>query len=221
MSGIYDVTLAAGAVANIGVLGSYLKIRSAPYGLVRVKLDGGESYLLDEGLGLRLPDGMTFRDVSIRNESPTPQTILVFIGDTHFEDTRVSGVVSVSNKIGGNVQQFDVAANTAGGFVTTQLIAPTANPRGLIVRRAGVSATAGVGGTSEIRMIAAPVVPTTSVPANAFNMCATAGGASVPVSDFRNDLNYQLPATWGLWIVTVHLGASAAQAGASLIYETL
>jgi hypothetical protein len=95
MSGIYDRTLASGAADNISATGSFLKITSAPNGAVQVKLDGGEAYSLMEGQGIRLPDGATFRDVAVKNLASNSQTVLVFIGDSRFEDTRITGTVSI------------------------------------------------------------------------------------------------------------------------------
>ena len=201
MSGIYDVNLPAGGIANIAALGSYLKIRSAPYGLVEVKLDGGESYLLDEGLGIRLPDGKSFRDVSVRNKSPTQQTVLVFIGDTHFEDTRVTGFVSVTNKIGALTTQFELSGGVLLpiGFLATSIITPAANARGILVRKAIVSATGGASGNAELRLIAAPVVPVSTVPPNGYNLASVAPGATMSSVDIHQDQNYQLPGGWGVW----------------------
>jgi hypothetical protein len=89
------VTLAANAAANIPALGALVKIYSAPYGAVRVKMDGGEAFTLLEGQGVRLPGGKQFRDVQIQNTAATSQTILVFIGSSSLEDSRITGTVSV------------------------------------------------------------------------------------------------------------------------------
>jgi hypothetical protein len=95
VSGIYDLTLAPGAAGNIAVQGALAKVSSAPAGAVTLKLDAGESFTLLEGQGVRLPDGKHFRDVQVVNRAATSQTVSVFVGDSRFEDTRITGVVSI------------------------------------------------------------------------------------------------------------------------------
>jgi len=95
MSGIYGVTLAANASAQVPAMGSFVKVISAPSGSVQVKLDGGEGYSLLEGQGVRLPDGQTFRDVQVKNLTTLAQTVSIFVGDSRFEDSRITGVVTV------------------------------------------------------------------------------------------------------------------------------
>lgn len=145
MSGLYDVTLAPGASGNIAVLGSYAKVSSAPAGAVQLRLDGGEAFSLQEGQGIRLPDGCTqFRDVTIKNTAAIAQTIVVFIGDTRFEDTRITGTVSVVD--GGKARTISSQAfvgyngNTSGGatFTVVQLRNPTTTKR-LVVKRVTLS----------------------------------------------------------------------------------
>jgi hypothetical protein len=139
MSGIYDVTLAAGVAINVPVLGNYIKVRSAAYGLVEIKLDGGESYLLDEGLGVRLPDAKFFRDVQIKNKSSSTQTILIFIGDSRFEDSRITGVVSVVDTAKRTTQDgasFSASCGTSPAatfFGSQQLYNPGGSGKRLIV----------------------------------------------------------------------------------------
>lgn len=147
MSGIYDVTLAPGASGNIAALGSYAKVSSAPAGAIQMRFDGGEAYSLMEGQGIRLPDGCShFRDVTIKNTAAIAQTILVFIGDSRFEDTRITGIVSVVD--GGKARSI---ANTAflgyvgvtasaGNMSTSQIFNPSTTKR-LVVKRITVTST--------------------------------------------------------------------------------
>lgn len=223
MSGIYDVTLAPGAAANIAALGSFCKVLSAPQGSVSVKLDGGESFSLLAGQGVRLPDGKSFRDVAVINKSSATQLVLVFVGDSRFEDTRITGIVSVTNLISANMTQLELSGGVLLpiAFLATPVLAIASNPRGVLVRRATVFATAGAGGSSEIRLVAAPSIPVVTVPISGYNMAQSAGAAGVAVSDAHQDQNFSLPATWGVWCVTQHLVSAAAGAGYSLGYEPL
>lgn len=122
MSGIYDATINPGSAAYLGVTGSYVKILAAPAGAVQIKLDGGEGYALLEGQGFRLPDGATwFRDVQVKNLAAIAQLVQVFIGDSRFEDTRITGNVKV-------IDQGADKTSSGGQFLgITQKTAPAAN----------------------------------------------------------------------------------------------
>lgn len=147
MSGIYDVTLAPGASAQIPASGGYVKVTAAPMGAVQVKLDGGEGYSLLEGQGIRLPDGKSFRDVQIKNLATLAQTILVFIGDTRFEDTRITGTVRLIDSSADKTQagkQFLGGTTTAGGAGVWSQVNLNANGKTVSVKRIFVvSPTAG------------------------------------------------------------------------------
>ena len=94
---LYDFTLAAavGAAQRVDALGGFLKVIAAPGGAIGVKLDGGAEIQLLEGQGVRLPDGQQFREVTVRNLQAVANAGSIFIGDSRFEDSRITGVVSV------------------------------------------------------------------------------------------------------------------------------
>jgi hypothetical protein len=189
--------------------------------VLRVRADG-------QDLGTYLPGDSITLPVDATTWELTPasatQTAIVRLGIATVQAARLVGFVTVTNKIGAGVQQVEGFGGglLPNGFLSgTVAVAAGLNPRGLLIRRCGVGATAGGGGTSEIRMIAAPTQPVTTVPANAYQMCATAGGAGVVVNDSRSDLNYQLPAGWAIYIVTQHVTVPATSASYSLAYEPL
>jgi len=95
MSGTYDVTLNPGATQPVIASGSYCKVISAPSGQVQLKTDTGETWTVSEGQGFRLPDGQEFLRVLVKNLASIAQTVLVVIGDSRFEDTRITGTVSI------------------------------------------------------------------------------------------------------------------------------
>ena len=139
MAGIYDVTLTASTSSAqlIPAMGGYVKVKSAPAGAVKIRLDSGESFLVEEGQGLLLPDGVTFRDVTGTNGVAIAQTVLLFIGDSRFEDTRITGVVSVidggrSRSLAGQSWLAYASKLSAAAQVPViQLLNPTANRRGV------------------------------------------------------------------------------------------
>lgn len=224
MSGIYDVTLANGATANMAALGSYVKVTSAPAGSVQVKLDGGEAFSLMEGQGVRLPDGKTFRDVAVRNTSGATQLVLLFIGDARFEDTRIAGSVRVIDEISdrANYQVQGALSLAVTAFSTLQLVDPATNVRGLILRQFQVTAAAGGGGSMLNRIVAAKAAPTSvSLPAQQWVPAQLSNSTTTPVSvadAFRNKL---LPPGWGLYFSWVIAGAAAGTNYCELTTELL
>lgn len=116
---VYDVTLGAaiGSTATIGASGTKVKLLVAAAGPVGVKVDGGPEYTLSAGQGFRLQDGaVSFRDITVRNLQAVAQTVQLFVGDSYFDDTTITG----------NVKVIDQAADktSAGGQFMGGLIAP-------------------------------------------------------------------------------------------------
>jgi hypothetical protein len=227
MSGIYDITLgASGGAGNIGVSGSYAKIITAPQGPVQIKLDGGEAYTLLPGQGVRLPDGQTFRDVAIVNKAPSAQLVTLFIGNSNFEDTRISGVVSITNAIGAATQMTGGGGGAllTAGWQTLQLIAPASNVRGAVVRTASAGAavtTVAPGNSCSALVVAAAATPTSNIGAaqltlaQYFNTSATYGESG------SYDKNILLPIGWGIWLCASNQFTTAATLGGNCSVELL
>ena len=124
---VYDFTLAAAAssVQRFDVAGGFVKVLTAPGGVVGIKIDNGQEIACLAGQGFRLPDGQSFRDVIVRNISGVAQVGSIFIGDQRFEDSRVTGTVdvvdgakarSILNTAGvGHINVPAVAANQSAG----------------------------------------------------------------------------------------------------------
>jgi len=201
MSGIYDVTMAPGASTQIPALGSYAKVYSAPGGSVQVKLDGGDGFSLMEGQGVRLPDGQTFRDINVRNTSGVAQTVLLFVGDARFEDTRITGSVRIIDEVTDRIQFFVSSQSLAiVSFQTAQLIDPTQNVRGCILRSYYLAAAAGAGGGINNRLVAARSVPTsTTQPTQQHSVAANSTASTTQVVRESSFVNKFYPAGWGLW----------------------
>lgn len=149
MAGIYDLTLSAGtSPQNIGALGSYLKVISAPSGPVRIRFDGGEQVQLAAGQGRRFAPGQAFRDIQVTNAAGVAQTVLIFIGDSTFEDSTVTGNVSVIDQSIDKTRQGKqfhgtTTAAAVAGVVSLCYVVPGAAVTLAIKAIAVQSATAG------------------------------------------------------------------------------
>jgi hypothetical protein len=148
---VYDFTLAAtlGATQRFDVGGAYIKVTSAPGGNIGVKLDSGQEIALLEGQGLRLPEGATFRDVTIRNLQAVANVGKIFIGDAGFEDTRITGIVSITDT--GRLRTIADEAfigtigipGTVAEFGHLQIWNPSATKRALVKQLTYSAAVAG------------------------------------------------------------------------------
>lgn len=186
---------------------------------IRVRSDGQDLGIYYPGDSVELPDQRGTWEIKVT----TPGCAgVVRLGVGRVQSARLVGIVGVTNKISAAVKATFGAGNTAVGLNATQIIAPAANLNGLTIRRAscGITGTAGTT-TGEARMIAAPVTPTSTVPATSFQICGTAVTGAASLSDNRNDMNYQLPPGWGIWIVNNISGAAAASTNYELTYELL
>ncbi len=219
------LTLAANQVVAFDIAGSYFEIIDS-VGLVSVNFyDASGSRTKDLELQ-RVLSGFfvkgRFSRFEISEASGTAQAITILYGSTEGGTRRSPGIVTVTNKISAGITQLEIAngALSVVAYSTVTLIAPASNPRGVLVRKCVASVTAGSGGSTELRMIAAPSVPLTGVPSNAYQMCAAAPAASQSAADVHQDQNYQLPANWGIWAFTNHV-AVPAFCVVSLAYELL
>lgn len=221
MSGIYDVTLTSSGAANLAVLGNYVKVYSAT-GALQLKLDGGEAFQLMEGQGVRLADGKTFRDVQVVNKSGAAQVAYIFIGEAKIEDSRITGTVGITSKLGAGIVWTETGLPTAVGVnATTVILAPGANLRGAILRSVALNVVAAASGAAEVRCIVAPTTPVSASPSNAFQPLSAGASASATTVKDSGFLNLTIPVGWGIWIVTNHTTTAATAAACSVSYEPL
>lgn len=140
---VYDFNLAASlnATQRFDVAGAFVKVLSAPGGRVGVRVDGGAEIALYEGQGWRAEPGKEFRDVQVRNMQAVANAGELFIGDSRFEDSRVTGVVAVVD--GGRARTLAgqagianaVAAATPGLYSFGQLWNPPGSAKRVVVKR--------------------------------------------------------------------------------------
>jgi len=222
MSGIYDFTLGAGGSQLISVPGTYFKVLTASGGTVRVRLDTGESYKLKPGQGARLPAGKWFRDLSIIDTSGGANVGTIFVGDSGSIDDRITGDVSIVDLIGTNVQTAQLSDNSLG-FTATPFVAPGANPNGIILRSSMIESTAGAGGTTQVRLVAALTAPVAIVPAAQSIILNTgySSGSGDVVRSYVFDQRRQIPPGWGLYHCKINATATASLAVITASFEVL
>ena len=144
-SRIYDFTLAAsvGATQRLDVMASRVKIISSAYA-VEVRTDTGDVYSLLAGQGFSLPAGQTFREVVLRNTVALAQAGVIFIGDETFEDSRVTGDVTVidnsaSKTVAGN--QFINSQTAVADVANVSVAAIYANGKRVSIKSITVQST--------------------------------------------------------------------------------
>lgn len=219
-SKVYDFTIAAGASQRLDVRGSFFKLLSSTASPHVVKSDTGEEWIVRPGQGFRMlvrdTNGfvLPFGALTIRNPSPTAIAVgTCFIGEAAFDDSRITGDVSIVDAIGTGCQLY-IAAVLTVGFNTTPLIAAASNVNGIIIRQSAIESNAGAGGTVNSRIIAAPTAPAnifpTGVPAIVLNSInnITPG---VFTNSFIFDSRRFVPPGWGIhYCNNVTVAAAAA-----------
>lgn len=179
---VYDFTLAAvaGSSQRFDVRGAFIKVLSAPSGRIAVRIDGGPELMLYEGQGWRMPDGVEFRDVLLRNPQALANAGEIFIGDSRFEDSRISGNVriidqSADKTLAGNqfLQSASQAALAGQGSVV-YVGANGGGGRNVVIKRLSVqSAVAG-----SVLLVYATSVGTLGAPAQSLASKLLGGAAS-------------------------------------------
>lgn len=184
---------------------------------IRVRVDGSDLGTYLPGDSIRLPvDGKRWEVTPASGA----QTCIVRLGLGQIETARLVGIVAITNKIGSGITQVEGSNPLPIGINVMPIVAPAGNPRGLIVRRVFSQGQAGAGGALDMRVIAAPVQPVSSVPTNAYNLCGAYSSGAVSSDAFSNQ-NYQLPAGWGVWAYSNAITAAAVLNGWGLHYEPL
>lgn len=204
---VYDVTLAAavGASQRIDAGGALIKVLTCSFGAIGVKLDSGPEIILRPGQGVRMLPGEAFRDVIVRNTEAVAKSATVFIGDSRFEDSTVSGVVEVmdggrSRTLANQAFLGYVGAPAGGGAVPcAQLLNPAASGKRLLVKAMRMSTTAA--GTLSITRHAAALAQGPYDPAN-----KRLGGATSSARMYRD---LALAAAPGTTIEAMSIGANA------------
>lgn len=187
---------------------------------IKLRADGADLGIYYPGDSVELPSRAKQWEIS-----PLAATGggVVRLGLGRVASARLVGVVAVSNKIGAGVSQAGGSGNTTtvGAYAAVQVVAPATNPRGVVVRRTVVSATSGPSSTSVGRLIAAPTMPATDLPANGFSFASVNSLNGQYKEQSIEDRNFQIPAGWGIWFVTVNTAAPAVQINYEFVYEAL
>lgn len=222
MSGQYDANLANGAARNFSVRGSLVKVLSAPGGAVQIKVDGGETYTCLEGQGFFCEPGKLFRDVACKNVSGQAQVVSLFIGDSRWLDSRITGRVSMYENINASCQ-VQAAGDTAITAITaTALLAAAANVAGVTIRGVSTEAKAGAPGSgTTARLVASPTAPAATNPTatQSILLCTIADSdASYKVQSVFN-MNRRIPPGWGIWYMRATSTTIAAANGVSVSFE--
>lgn len=219
---LLTITLAAGQTQQFAKAGRYVEIIDSTYP-IRIDFVGDKGQQTDSmtsalsGLFMEV----SFAAMAITNGA-SPQTVTLLVMESQRGGSRRQpGIVSVSNKIGAGVVTVGFVAALAVGFTAVQLVAPGANVRGVLVRRTSVSVQASAGAAVDGRMVMAPVLPASMVPSASLQMAAAYSASAVLVSDQKNDLNYQVPAGWGVYFVCTQVTAAGAAAGGEWAFELL
>lgn len=210
---VYDFTLGAvlGASQRFDVGGAYIKILSAPGGSVGVKLDSGPVIALLAGQGVRLPEGTSFRDVTLSNLQAVANAGTLFIGDAGFEDSRVVGDVSIidnsaaktrlATQFWGTAAKAAVAAQFAsvnlqpsGGVVALKALAISSSTAQLVQigRTTSAGTTNPLGGSGPANKYFANAAAIIGRTSSGFCAAATPTGAELP--GFVSFGNFNVPA---------------------------
>ena len=191
----YDFNLAAALNASqrFDVRGNYCKLTAAT-GAVIVRADTGEEWALLAGQGFRVPDGAPFRALTIRNATAAANTGTLFIGDSSFEDSRITGSVfiidSSREKVLAGTTFIGCMSQGGGGLPTrVQLQNPVGSGKNIWVSAmtVGLSASEAVGvtltdtlfaqsnGSAALNLNPAGPAPVALLRYDDFNVAITAG----------------------------------------------
>lgn len=146
----------------------------------------------------------------------------VRLGMGRVQSARLSGVVRVVDEITDAMTTFTFLPPLAvAAFQVTQVVAPSANARGIILRQAYATAQSGSGGSANASFIAAKSTPVSfSVPAQRYNVTGVSNNNG-QLTSFSREMNKLLPPGWGIYAVSDIAGVPALQCNGGVGYELL
>lgn len=214
MSGEFlTVTLAAGETKQFQKAGRYLEIIADGGSSVNLTFYGDNGAVsanwnnCQSGLFLEDPWG----SFSVTNNSASAQTITMLLMDNgRGGSRRQPGIVTVTYPIGTGVQLVeanDTATASASGFqIARTLVTPAANLKGIRIHSSRIAAGGNAAGTTDVRLIASPIAPTSTTQANAWAGGQAVAANSASVTEIQQRMNVTIPAGWGLYIGVTNTG---------------
>lgn len=185
---------------------------------IRVRADGNDLGTYLPGDSIRLPVPATRWEVTPVSAS---MSCIVRLGLGEVDSARLAGIVSVSNRIGAGITAAYGNSAPPVGFTAINCIAAALNVKGLLIRRASVSINSAAGGTVVGRMIAAPVQPVSNIPANSYQMAGAVSQNGVNATTAKDELNYIIPAGFGVWLSLDVSGTAPPVSNWELWYEPI
>lgn len=223
-SRIYDFNLAGavGATQLLSVTGQKVKLLKAT-GPVRVSTDRGDIYEIAEGQGFTAQRAEGFQNIYVTNMTGSINVGTIFIGDSTFDDSRISGSVRIVDEITDQIQVVRGNSPTAiVGFGAAVVVAPNLNTRGMILRHFELIGAAGAGGDMGARLVAAKSTPTGfGVPAQQWPIASVVSQTTAQTTSENSFVNKLMPPGWGLYHVfninTAAAGTNFYQAAFELL----
>jgi hypothetical protein len=210
---------------EINASGKWFQYRKAPINVarqpIRVSADGQDLGHLLPGDAVNLPE-----PAKRWNVTPVDATdgVQVRIGMASIETPRVEGNVSILDSVGPACQIY-VASDLSPGITVAQMIAPTANVNGIIIRQASAEVTNVAGNLALCRLIAAPKLPANhvpqAVPAIVLASVSVNNAASIAAAEQDFNLRRMIPPGWGVFFAKNHGAGGALVASAFISAEVL
>lgn len=232
-SRVYDFNLASGSSQRFDVLGTQFRVISAT-GPVLVKADTGEEWTLSAGQGfdvlasVRMPGtegGLRpvrpFGALTLRNLIGAANVGTIFIGDSGFLDSSVTGNVTIVDAIGVGVRG-DIQSNLGAVFAANAFVAPGANPRGIILRAGICNTRPAATFSSQCAIMAKPGPPGGFVdgPSSIVLLSAFSRDSALGSYVQQYDIRRVIPPGWGLY-AAFNAGAVPTTNDVSAWYEVL
>lgn len=215
-SKVYDFSMGAGQPQRFDVRGFSFRLLMASQGPLIVRTDEGEEWEVRPGQGFHVRENaqgliVPFNSLTIRNPSTTTASAgKIFIGDAGFDDSTVTGNVSIVDAVGDLCQYLSGIGSFAVGNTATTIIAPAANVAGLLVRAYVIQTVAGAGGAANSLLFASRVAPSTGgSQLNAMVLGSVTNNTTSRIALQQNDLRRSFPAGWGLFLFSTITVAAA------------
>jgi hypothetical protein len=215
-------SIAAGETKVFQRAGRYFEIieASAPLNVELVAPDGAQGDDMRGAVSGMYSEG-PFSHLEIG--SGQAQTVTVMLSDGRGGSRRQPGSVRIIDEITDALQVFYFSPALAPtAYVSTVIVAPASNTKGVIVRAAQTFSQAGVGSALGVGFVAARSLPTGyQVPPQRWLMAYQAN-ATTQLQERAEKSNKLIPPGWGLYaFIQIDAAAAATSGNGTLACEVL
>jgi hypothetical protein len=203
--------IAAGETKNFGAIGgAYMEIIEAA-GPISIGLYDSNGSQSDDARDIYSGFYAEGKFSGFEVYSASAQTVELLITNGRGGSRRQPGNVKVIDAFESTVGTYASTGTGITAFTAAPVIAAGSNTAGIMVRAVFAEVKAGVGGSSEAALVAAPSLPTSMTGPNMMMLARVIDQDQIIKIASNSDLKKRVPTGWGIYHCVINSGSAAAR----------